>query len=102
MRAKTITRVRELGFPPNRTLPQIDTSLPLYCLVVSRPQPSDVTQKILGSYLEIRDLIICEQSSKMGTAGVVVWDHKLNSYGCQQLDLRSLFNRTRGTSNSRS
>jgi hypothetical protein len=78
-----ITRVRELGFPPNRTLPQIDTSLPIYCLVVSRPQPSDVTQKILDSYLEIRDLIICEQTvpARLGTAGVAVWDQILNSYG---------------------
>ena len=76
-----ITRVRALGFPPNRTLPQIDTTLPIYCLVVSPPQPSDVTRRILDSYLEIRGQIVCEQTSRLGTAGVAVWDQNLNSYG---------------------
>src|SRR5213080_2496881 len=41
--------MRDLGFPQDRSLPEIDSNLPVYCLVVSEPTASNLTETILDS-----------------------------------------------------
>jgi hypothetical protein len=70
---------------PSSSLPEIESELPIFTMLVTRPRPSNSLRNraeiAIGNFLNFREPIICEQTASLGTAGVTVRYQDIGGYG---------------------